>query len=108
MAGLTREAILAAEDLGLTEVPVKEWGGSVWVRPLTALERTELEQRHEEDMRVKLVVLCSCDEKGKRIFSSADVELLGSKSWTAVQRVFEAALDLNGMGKRAAANLKKG
>lgn len=110
MAGLTREAILAAEDLKLVEVKVPEWNGSVWIRGLTAHERTELETSRSEvdDRRLALMVLCSCDQEGKRLFSLADVEALGGKNWEPVQRIFEKALELNGMGKQAVEKLKKG
>ena len=36
---LTKDQILAADDLGLLEVKVKEWGGSVHLRVMTVAER---------------------------------------------------------------------
>lgn len=110
MAGLTRESILAAKDLSLVEVETPEWVGSVWVRGLTAHERTELEKSRSDvgDQRLALVVLCSCDQEGKRLFTLEDVEALGEKNWEPVQRIFEKALELNGMGRQAVEKLKKG
>jgi hypothetical protein len=32
---LTKEQILAADDLGLLEIKVKEWGGSVFCRVMS-------------------------------------------------------------------------
>ncbi len=111
MKELTREAILAAEDLSQVEVEVPEWGGSVWVRGLTAHERTKLERSgnepEDEDRRLKLVTLCTCDREGKRLFNLEDIEALGEKNWEPVQRIFEKALELNGMGRQAVTKLKK-
>jgi hypothetical protein len=36
---LNKEKILAADDLGLLEVPVPEWGDSVFIRVMTVGER---------------------------------------------------------------------
>ena len=39
MPSLSRTDILGAKDLGLTPVEVPEWGGTVYVRSMTARER---------------------------------------------------------------------
>ena len=38
---LTADQILAADDMGLKEVAVPEWGGSVFIRVMTVGERDE-------------------------------------------------------------------
>ena len=37
---LTRHAILEAPDIETREVPVPEWGGTVYLRALTGAQRT--------------------------------------------------------------------
>ncbi len=105
---LTREQILGASDLNTERVDVPEWGGAVFVRPMTAAERDEYEQSmvasrgadekaNLRNVRARLVVVCATDEAGKRIFSETDVEALGAKSARAVNRVFQAASRLNAL-----------
>lgn len=105
---LTRDAILAADDLSFEDVPVPEWGGTVRVRTLSGTERDAfeasiVEQRGKKssvdmrNIRAKLAARTIVDEDGKRLFSERDVELLGAKSASALQRVFEVAQRLNGL-----------
>lgn len=110
MALLTRESILAAEDLRRETVSVPEWGGEVLVRALTGKERDAFEngmwigdpgQRrlNAENLRARLVAATVIDESGKKLFSDADVEALGAKSGAALDRVYEVAARLSGIGK---------
>ena len=104
---LTREQILAAEDLPQEEVEV--WGGTVLVRALTAAEFHKLTR--ESDRKAKtpdalesmfalhLVAACVIDDAGKQIFTRDDVQALADKGWPAVQKVFTACLRLNGLGE---------
>lgn len=106
---LTRENILAADDLGRELVNVPEWGGDVYVRGLTGKERDQFEasmidQRGKsqtvnlQNIRAKLAGLSICDENGKRIFTDADLAALAGKSALALNRVFEVARRLSGLG----------
>lgn len=106
---LTRENILAADDLGRELVSVPEWGGDVYVRGLTGKERDAFEagmidQRGKsqtvnlQNIRAKLAGLSICDENGKRIFTDADLAALAGKSAVALNRVFEVARRLSGLG----------
>ena len=69
---LSKEAILAAQDVVTELVEVPEWGGSVRVRGLTGAERDAFEgetiQRNGRDvktntrnLRARLVVLSACE-----------------------------------------------
>jgi hypothetical protein len=97
MAMLSRDAILAADDLEKELVSVPEWGGDVWVRCMTATERDEWEasvvtmdnkgQNPKADLRnirAKLVVRCVIDEAGVRVFGEEDTVALGAKSAAAL------------------------
>lgn len=106
---LTRETILAADDLGRELVNVPEWGGDVYVRGLTGKERDQFEasmidQRGKsqtvnlQNIRAKLAGLSICDETGKRIFTDADLAALAGKSALALNRVFEVSRRLSGLG----------
>ena len=105
MAILTRDAILAAQDLATQDVAVPEWGGDVRIRVLTGAERDALsaslmDKDGKPDLatyRVRLVACCVVDEAGVRQFSDSDIAALGAKSALALQRVFEAADALNAM-----------
>ena len=108
MALLTRDQILAAEDLKRETIDVPEWGGDVIVRSLTGAERDAFEdsvvrqrgKTRELNLRnqgARLVSLSLIDESGTRLFSDGDVEALGRKSAAALDRVFAAAQRLSGL-----------
>ncbi len=96
---LSRDSILSADDLPREEVHVPEWGGSVFVRTLTAGERDRFEGWIAGDQfdrfRAKLAALAVCDEAGARVFTDGDVDALAAKSCKALHRVADAAYRLN-------------
>ncbi len=107
---LTREQILAAEDLKFEEVNVPEWGGKVRIKCMTGAERDAFEadiydvtgkdvQINRNNFRAKLLARTIVDEKGKRLFSDGDIKALGEKSAKALDIVFEAAQRLNALTK---------
>lgn len=113
---LTREEILAADDLPTRRVIVPEWSGrEVIVRGLDARGRVDFEMAavnvrrggakpevevRSENLMARLVVLCVVNERGERVFRDEDVELLGRKSGEAVARLFAVAQELSGLGGR--------
>ena len=116
---LNRDAILASNDLPKELVTVPEWGGDVYVRGLTGKERDAfeagmIEQRGKsqtvnlQNIRAKLASMSICDETGKRIFTDADMAQLSGKSAVALQRVFEVARRLSGLGDGDVEELTKG
>ena len=106
MTILTKQAILSAQDLKTEDVAVPEWGGDVRVRTLTGTERDAFEsglvakdgQRDLANLRARLLSLAIVDENGARLFSETDTALLGGKSAAALDRLFEVAQRLNGIG----------
>ena len=115
---LSKEQILSAEDLKSEIVEVPEWGGSVKVRMMTGTERDAFEtsifevkgkdtERNFVDLRAKLVARTLIDENGERLFTDKDIALLGKKSAKALDRVFQVAQQLNGIGKEAVEELTK-
>jgi hypothetical protein len=107
---LTKDEILRANDARTEEVRVPEWGGSVYVRAMTSLERDKYESewlRFRENnngdvkdsthFRAFLASRVVCDETGTPLFSQADVMALSLKSGAALTRITEAAIRLNGL-----------
>lgn len=114
---LTKEQILNANDLPVEEVEVPQWGGSVFVRTMTASERDTLEgeqiaarksgNTEFADIRARIGARCIVDADGKRLFSETEIGLLGQKSSAALDLIFEAAQRLNGMSDEDIEELEK-
>ena len=103
---LSREDILGANDLARELVECPEWGDSVWVQELNGLQRVEFgaafmtkddEPPDMSRIHAFLGALSMVDEDGNRLFSGADVEALGKKSGTALDRVTKVAMRLSGL-----------
>ena len=107
---LTREQILAIDDLERVEVPIPEWGGAVYVRILTGAERDFVSgcmldadgtllpaQERLKHYRARVVALSTCDAQGTALFTLADLEALSRKAGRALDRIVEAAEKLNAM-----------
>lgn len=108
MGLLSRDAILAADDLPTRDVEVPEWGGTVRVKTLTGEERDAFEAaivrrngrnvtQNLANIRARLVANTLVDEQGRRLFKFSDIEALGRKSALALDRVFTAASELSGL-----------
>lgn len=112
---LDRDAILKADDLPHEDIKVPEWGGTVRVRAITAGERDKFEQSifaNRDDMtkraiRARLASLSIIDKNGERLFSDEDVSALDGKSARAMDRVFEVAERLSGVGPDDVKELEK-
>lgn len=117
---LTRDEILAAEDIQSEVVEVPEWGGSVIVKGLSGTERDAFERTiirnidgkgpaksDLRNFRAKLAAWSIVDEDDKRIFTKADVNALGNKSAAALQRVFNVAQRLSGLSEEDVEELTK-
>ena len=118
MALLKRDEILQAADIQKEIVPVPEWGGEVMVYGLDGVGRDQFESSiivttgkkqivKMENVRAKLCALAIRDENGERLFSDADVMALGKKSAAALQRVFDVAQRLSGLGENDIEELAK-
>lgn len=110
---LTRDSILAADDLPRVTVEVPEWHGSVLVRSMSGEERDRWEaslidadgERNMANVRARLVALTAIDEAGNRLFSDDDADALGKKSAAALDRLFGAAMKLNALNRQEVAAL---
>jgi hypothetical protein len=115
---LTRDQILAADDLKSEDVSVPEWGGSVRVRSMMATDRDAYEQNmlasrgadekaNLRNIRARLVAFCLIDEAGERLFSDTEIDALGRKNAAVLDRLFDVASRLNAIGDREVAELGK-
>jgi len=115
---LTRNHLNQSQSFERVSVDVTEWGEidpttgerqptTVFVRELSARERDLFEaslwqgkgknrEFRIQGGQVKLIILACCDAEGNRIFQESDAELLLGKSSRVIQRIYEAALKLNG------------
>jgi len=115
VAELTRDAVLAADDLRLEPVRVPEWGGLLYVRSLTGTQRDEFEQACMDarrgnrldvrGLKARLLVMTVCDGAGGLMFGPKDVEAIRAKSAAAIERVWDTAQRLNGLTAEAVEEL---
>ena len=105
---LTREQILAAQELKTDTVEAPEWGGTVIVRELPAAERlaffADLEalkgtDERQNNLLASALFVCRTviDAEGKRVFQDEDAEPLTLKNEATLQTVANKAAELNGI-----------
>src|SRR5512137_2674378 len=104
---LTKQQILSTSPR-LKEVEVPEWGGAVFIRPLTIHEQAKLADlgtKYEkssvvdrmQNCTLRLVQWSVCDEQGSPLFEAGDLEPLMSKAASAFLRLQDAILALSGL-----------
>jgi hypothetical protein len=107
---------MAAEDLGILKVNVKEWGGmTLGIRVMTVGERDAYERewigKREtgiDNFRTKFLARCLCHpETGERLFSDEKVEELAGKSAKVVSKLFDKAMKHNAMSEGDVEELAK-
>lgn len=119
---LTREDILGKVDISIKEMPVPEWGGSVFIRQLTRGEQDTYLKRQYGDTRLKqsgkkggdsqeisainiyghdafLVACAACDEAGLPLFKQSDVEKLKEKNGFVIGRIATEIVKFSGMAE---------
>jgi hypothetical protein len=112
---LSRDEILAANDLPTEEVPTPEWfpDGAVLVRALTAAEWIEVGRSSMSatngdrepamlDLMLRIPAMCIVDAQGRRLFSDADLEALGRKNPLPLKRIMDVVQRLSDLDQQAA------
>jgi len=118
MAILKRDDIMKIQDLTFEEVDVPEWGGSVRIKMMTGSERDAYEaslyelkgqevKMNRDDVRAKLLVKCLVDENNERLFTDAEIKMLGKKSAKVLDKLFTVAQRLNAMTDEDVKKLEK-
>lgn len=110
---LSKKAILAAKDTKLKgPVAVPEWGGDVYFRTISGMERDQFEDAYSEQkmkaFRARFLVLTISDENGERLFGDNEVEALGQKSSVVINRLFDEAWQHNAFTQEAVDALGEG
>ncbi len=111
-----RDTILAANDGKVAPISIPEWGDvQVFLRTITGSERDRFEESIQSDkngrkvlthFRARFAVLVLGDEKGERIFTDADVQLVGKKSVAALDRILAAGMAHNRMSEEDVVELE--
>lgn len=111
-AALTKDQILKADDRKVSFVDCPEWGGRVYVRPLSGEQRDELEERQVNadtsvGIRAWLAAKGMCTAEGEPLdFSAKETDMLGQKSAAALSRVALKVQDVSGMTAEAVKELE--
>lgn len=110
---LSKKAILAAKDTKLKgPVAVPEWGGDVYFRTISGLERDQFEDAYSEQkmkaFRARFLILTLSDDNGDRLFADNEVEALGQKSSVVINRLFDEAWQHNAFTQEAVDALGEG
>lgn len=113
---LTRDKISKANDLKPIKIDVPAWGGSVYVRALSATERLKFEDAaqkmvSDDDKASKTMALYLChvlsDSKGVRLFADDDVDVINGKNASVVLDLFNRASDHNSLTHEDIKDLEK-
>jgi hypothetical protein len=91
-------------------VLVPEWGGHVWLHPLSArqhhlLEAALAQHRGREDdeesptlnLRARVVAMSARDDEGHHLFGPQDIPLLAEKSARALDRLYSICQEISGL-----------
>ncbi len=117
MSQLTKEQILAITPK-LEEIEVPEWGGSVFIRPVTLAEQAKLADLgtkfekaavvdRMKNITLRLVQWAVSDSEGLPLFDARDLEALMTKSASAFLRLQDAILKLSGLTEESRNELEK-
>lgn len=106
---MSRDEILGQDDIKTVPITVPEWGGKVvLLKGLSGTERDEFEATNRRNgetkltnIRARFLVRCIVNENGTRIFADQDAAALGKKSSKAIDRLWDAAGELNGNSEQA-------
>ena len=115
MKTLTRQEVLTlAPTLARETLDIPEWKGSIIIQELTASERdaweiynkTARDKGEPVNIRASLAVWSVCDEQGNALFTRADIPTLGKHSAKILDRIWDVATRINGIGKDGDAEIK--
>ncbi|WP_017612116.1 hypothetical protein [Nocardiopsis salina] len=112
MAFLTAAQIEQVDDRKYEDVEVHEWGGTVRVVGLSGSDRDSYEaafvdakgkpaSQRLRNVRAKLLVKCLVDGEFNRLFTDDKAKTLGEKNGAVVDRLFDVARLLSGIGQGA-------
>ncbi len=103
---ITKSEILDKEDVQIEKLEIPEWDTEICIRTISSFQkdhfesslidtRTGSQRRYFQNIRARFAVLVICDESGTLIFDESDINSLGHKSGSALDRIWDAARKLN-------------
>lgn len=122
MALLSRNQILEAKDIKTKDIEVKEWGGTIRIKQLSAKEYNDITMnmvnirkmaakqlsfKKDENLedainelaiknkKILLIIKSVVDENMKPLFTEADMELLYQKNTNVIDRIIAEIEELN-------------
>jgi hypothetical protein len=108
---LTASDILGAKDFETKKLTIKEWGGEVYIRTLSARSRDFIEQATLDKAviggRALLMSLSLCDENGELLFKKEDADALEKKDGRTCDRILLEIQNLNSWGEKDLDELEK-
>ena len=117
---LSKDDILNADDLPMEEMIIPEWGDKkLYVATLNAKEMDEYTSsnvsideegktvQNMKNFRARLCVLCIRNVNRKQMFDISEAKKLGKKSSSVVNRIFNKAQEINGLGVVAVKKLEE-
>ena len=108
---LTFQQIKDADDRPLEPFEVLEWGGLIYLKPLSGEQMVEVARLVDESQKkpggessdeqlkftLKLCGECIVDETERKVFTGKEIEVLYEKNFGVVQRIGRKILDMHGM-----------
>jgi len=116
---LNKQDILQVRDVVTEMLEVPEWGGTIYVRSISAAERGLIEEgaaKFKESkgkdsfartFTTKMASMALCDEQGARLFDDKDIAQLQQKNAAVISRIAEVAQRLSGFSKQDLEELEK-
>lgn len=103
---LSVEDIRNADDIKTEDVEIPEWGGKVAVKGMSGRLRSNLEQKiaanaPSGDIKMLIVLECTVNEDGSRMFTNSDRKWLVEKAAGPIESIFEAVCKLSGVAEGA-------
>lgn len=99
---LTVGKIRDCQDISYSELEVPEWGGKVFLKTLTGMERDKIEQMSVkfgqskiEGFSAEIALMAICGADKKPLFVPGDLVWLREKSGLALNRVFNEISKIN-------------
>ena len=117
MKELSINDILSIEDKQLEKLEIKEWNGCIYIKTMSAKERSELEDLYMRmkssksntgKFRKEMLRRTVTNSNGALLLSDdALAEHFMTKSSLVIENIFERACELNGFRERDVETIKK-
>ena len=94
----TEKKNILSAALRVEPLYIEQWGFTVYVRELTAIDRQAIEGA--EFSRTLIAARCLVTRDGHPLFNDEDIEEIGTKSAVAIDRISALALSISGLSEK--------